>query len=117
MKNFTILIVALLVSACGTVPATMKIVGEDIFRGSASGSIGSNATIEMQNINGVICNGYIYIPVIDPTTKGSIKCSDGREGIFIANGSGDSWSGDGKFSNGTKFFLLIGPQSTSVTYK
>ena len=55
MKNFTILIVALLVSACGTVPATMKIVGEDIFRGSASGSIGSNATIEMQNINGVHC--------------------------------------------------------------
>lgn len=107
---------SLLSSCSATVPATLKIQGNEILRGSASGSLGSEAVISVKNIDGLSCEGKMFVPFSSAETEGVIQCNDTRKGKFIANGSAESWAGDGKFDDGSKFSVLIGPQRTTVKY-
>jgi len=103
-------------ASCATVPATLKIQGDEILRGSASGSLGSDAIISLKNIDGLSCEGKMFVPFSSANTEGAIECNDKRKGNFIANGNAASWAGEGKFDDGSKFSILIGPQSTTVKY-
>jgi hypothetical protein len=113
----TIILMSLALTACSaTVPATMRIESNHILRGSASGKVGRDAVISVKNIEGLSCAGKMFVPVTETTTEGTIQCSDKRKGNFIANGKGDSWAGEGKLNDGSKFLLLLGTNRTSLEY-
>ena len=115
MDKILILVSFCLIS-CATVPATVKLDGNEVLRGSASGSLGSDAAISVKNIDGLSCEGKMFVPFSDANTEGTIECSDKRKGNFIANGKAESWAGEGKLDDGSKFIILIGPQRTTIKY-
>lgn len=106
----------LLLTSCSTVPATIKIQDSEVLRGSASGSLGSDALVSVRNIDGLSCEGKMYVPATSASTEGQIECNDKRKGSFIANGHAESWAGEGRLDDGSKFSILIGPQRTTVRY-
>ena len=108
MKTAIILVSIALTACSATIPATMKIEGNQILRGSASGKVGKNAVMSVENLKGLSCSGKLFVPLTETTTEGTIECSDGRIGNFLANGKGDSWTGEGRLNDGTKFFVLLG---------
>ena len=104
-----VIVMSIAVTACSaTLPATMKIEGNQILRGSASGKVGKDAVLSVENLEGLSCSGELSVRVAETTTEGTIQCSDTRKGKFIANGKGDSWTGEGKLNDGSKFFVLVG---------
>ena len=74
------------------------------------------AVISVKSVEGLSCAGKLFVPVTETTTEGSIQCSDKRKGNFIANGKGDSWAGEGKLNDGSKFFILLGTKRTPLEY-
>ena len=116
MKTAIILMSIVLTACSATVPATMRIERNHILRGSASGKVGSDAVISVNNIDGLSCGGMMFVPVTETTTEGTIQCSDKRKGKFIANGKGDSWTGEGKLNDGSKFLLVLGTKRTPLEY-
>jgi hypothetical protein len=94
----------------------MKIESDEVLRGSASGSLGSDAVISVKNVDGLSCKGKMLVPVSSANTEGTIECNDKRKGNFIANGNVQSWAGEGKLNDGSKFSILIGPQGTTIKY-
>jgi hypothetical protein len=112
-----IILISIVLSACSaTVPATMRIERNHILRGSASGKVGRDAVISLNNIEGLSCTGKMFVPVTETTPEGTIQCSDKRKGKFTANGKGDSWAGEGKLNDGSKFFILLGTKRTPLEY-
>lgn len=95
-KAFFILMGLLLTSCSATVPATIKLQSNEVLRGSASGSLGSDAEIAVKNIDGLSCRGKMFVPFSAANTEGTIECNDKRKGHFIANGKAESWAGEGK---------------------
>ena len=116
MKPALILISLLLTACSATVPATMRIEKNQVLQGSASGKIGRDAVITVKNLEVLSCSGKLFVPVTETTTEGTIQCSDRRKGTFIANGKGDSWAGEGKLSDGSKFFIVLGRKRTPLDY-
>lgn len=116
MTKVVIAFIFILLTSCATVPATLKIQGDEILRGSASGSLGNDAVISVKNIDGLSCEGKMLVPFSSANTEGTIECNDKRKGNFIANGNTGSWAGEGKFDDGSKFSILIGPQGTTIKY-
>ena len=116
MKRSIILISILLTACSATVPATMRIERNQILRGSATGKIGKDALISVKTMEGLSCTGKMFVPVTETTTEGTIQCSDKRKGNFTANGKGDSWTGEGKLNDGSKFFILLGTKRTPLEY-
>ena len=116
MKRAIILTSIVLTACSATVPATMKIERNQILRGSASGKVGRDAVISVKTIEGLSCAGKMLVPVTETTTEGTIQCSDKRKGNFIANGKGDSWAGEGKLNDGSKFLILLGTKRTPLEY-
>jgi hypothetical protein len=113
----TIILMSIVLTACSaTVPATMRIERNHILRGSASGKVGRDAVISVKSTAGLSCAGKMFVPVTETTTEGTISCSDRRKGHFIANGKGDSWAGEGKLNDGSKFLILLGTNRTSLGY-
>ena len=108
MKTAIILMSIVLTACSATVPATMRIERNQILRGSASGKVGKDAVISVKTTDGLSCAGKMFVPVTETTTEGTIQCSDTRKGKFIANGKGDSWTGEGRLNDGSKFFVLVG---------
>ena len=116
MKRAIILMSIVLTACSATVPATMRIERNQILRGSASGKVGRDAVISVNNIEGLSCAGKMFVPVTETTTEGTIQCSDKRKGNFIANGKGDSWAGEGKLNDGSKFMIFLGTKRTPLEY-
>ena len=116
MKRAIILMSVMLTACSATVPATMKIERNHILRGSANGKVGRDAVIAVKNSEGLSCAGKMFVPVTETTTEGTIRCSDNRKGNFIANGKGDTWAGEGKLNDGSKFVILLGTNRTSLEY-
>ncbi len=116
MTKVSIAFIFILLTSCATVPATMKLQGSEVLRGSASGSLGNDAVISVKNIDGLSCEGKMFVPFSSANTEGTIECTDRRKGNFIANGVSDSWAGEGKLDDGTKFSILIGRQVTTIKY-
>ncbi|THJ22861.1 MAG: hypothetical protein CAF45_009645 [Nitrospira sp. CG24E] len=116
MNKAFLVLIGLLLASCATVPATIKIQDNEILRGSASGSLGSDAVISVKNIDGLSCEGKMFVPAYSANTEGTIECNDKRKGNFIANGNAESWAGEGRLDDGSKFSILIGPQKTTIKY-
>lgn len=116
MKRALLLLSWISLTSCATVPATIKIQDSEILRGAASGSLGSDAVISVKNIDGLSCEGKMFIPGFGASTEGTVECNDKRKGNFIANGNAASWAGEGKLDDGTKFSILIGPQKATIKY-
>lgn len=117
MKKSLLILGGLILTSCSaTVPATIKLQSNEILRGSASGSLGSNAEITVKNIDGLSCEGKMFVPSSAANTEGTIECNDKRKGHFIANGKAKSWAGEGKLDDGSTFSILIGPQITTIKY-
>jgi hypothetical protein len=116
MKRAIVLMSLVLTACSATVPATMRIEKNHILRGSASGKVGRDAVISVNNMEGLFCTGKMFIPVIETTTEGTIQCNDKRKGTFMANGKGDSWAGEGKLNDGSKFLLVLGMKRTPLDY-
>ncbi|ALA57267.1 hypothetical protein [Nitrospira moscoviensis] len=117
MSKALILFSSLSLASCSaTVPATIKLQSNEILRGSASGSLGSDAEIAVRNIDGLSCEGKMFVPFSAANTEGTIVCNDKRKGHFIANGNAESWAGEGKLDDGSTFSILIGPQRTTIRY-
>ena len=116
MKTAIILMSIVLTACSATVPATMRIEKNQILRGSASGKVGKDAVISVKTTDGLSCAGKMFVPVTETTTEGTIQCSDKRKGTFTANGKGDSWAGEGKLNDGSKFLLLLGTKRTPLDY-
>ena len=72
--------------------------------------------ISMKSKEGLSCAGRMFVPATETTTEGIIHCSDKRKGNFIAKGKGDSWAGEGKLNDGSKFLILLGTNRTSLEY-
>jgi hypothetical protein len=116
MKTAIILMSIVLTACSATVPATMRIERHHILRGSASGKVGRDAVISMKSKEGLLCAGKMFVPATESTTEGTIHCSDRRKGNFMAKGKGDSWAGEGKLNDGSKFLILLGTNRTSLEY-
>lgn len=116
MNKAFLVLISLFLASYATVPATLKIQDNEILRGSASGSLGSDAVISVKNIDGLSCEGKMFVPVSSANTEGTIECTDKRKGNFIANGNAESWAGEGRLDDGSKFSILIGPQKTTIKY-
>ena len=116
MKRAIILMSLVLAACSATVPATMRIEKNHILRGSASGKVGREAVISVNNTEGLFCTGKMFVPVTETTTEGTIQCNDKRKGNFMANGKGDSWAGEGKLNDGSKFLLVLGVKRTPLDY-
>jgi starvation-inducible outer membrane lipoprotein len=116
MNKAFLVLIGIFLTSCATVPATIKIQDNEILRGSASGSLGSDAVISVKNIDGLSCKGKMFVPVSSANTEGTIECNDKRKGNFIANGNAESWTGEGKLDDGTKFSIIIGPQKTTIKH-
>ena len=116
MKRALILMSIVLTACSATVPATMRIERNQLLRGSASGKVGSDAVISVNNMEGLSCAGKMFIPVTETTTEGTIHCNDKRKGNFIATGKGDSWAAEGKLNDGSKFLLVLGTKRTPLEY-
>jgi hypothetical protein len=116
MKTTIIVMSCVLTGCSATVPATMRIERNQVLRGSASGKVGSESVISVQSLEGLSCSGKLFIPVTETTTEGTIQCSDKRKGHFIANGKGESWAGEGKLNDGSKFLILLGKKRTPLEY-
>ena len=111
------MVMSIVLTACSaTVPATVRIEGTQVLRGSASGQVGQEAVISVKNLEGLSCSGELFVPVTETTSEGTIQCSDKRKGNFIANGKGDSWAGQGKLNDGSKFLLMLGTKRTPLEY-
>ena len=83
MNKVFLVFVSLLLTSCATVPATVKIQDNEILRGFASGSLGSDAAISVKNIDGLSCEGKMFVPMYAANTEGTIECNDKRKGNFI----------------------------------
>ena len=59
----------------------------------------------------------MFVPASSANTEGTIECNAKRKGNFIANGNAESWAGEGKLDEGSKFSILIGPQKTTIKYE
>jgi hypothetical protein len=94
----------------------MRIETNQILRGSASGKVGRDAVISVNNTEGLSCRGKMFIPVTETTTEGTMQCNDSRKGHFVANGKGDSWAAEGKLNDGSKFLILLGTKRTPLQY-
>ena len=116
MKHAIILVSVVLAACSATVPATMRIEKNQVLQGSASGKVGRDAVISVKNLEGLSCSGKFFVPVTETTTEGTVQCSDRRKGTFIANGKGDSWAGEGKLNDGSKFLILLGTKRTPLDY-
>jgi len=116
MKNAIFLMSIVLAACSATVPATMRIERHQVLRGSASGKVGRDAVISVKSPEGLSCSGKLFVPVTETTTEGTIQCSDKRKGNFTANGKGDSWAGEGKLNDGSKFLILLGTKRTPLEY-
>jgi hypothetical protein len=116
MKTAIILMSIVLTACSATVPATMRIDNNQILRGSASGKAGRDAVISVTNSDGLSCAGKMFVPVTETTTEGTIQCSDKRKGNFSVNGKGDSWAGEGKLNDGSKFLIWLGTKRTPLEY-
>jgi hypothetical protein len=116
MKRAIILMSIVLTACSATVPATIRIERSQILRGTASGKVGTDAVISVKNTDGLSCGAKMFVPVTETTTEGTIQCSDKRKGKFIANGKGDSWAGEGKLNDGTKFLIVLGTKRTPLEY-
>ncbi len=116
MNKAFLVLIGLVLASSATVPATIKIQDNEILRGSASGSLGSNAVISVKNVDGLSCEGKTFVPVSSANTEGTIECNDKRKGKFIANGDAESWAGERKLDDGSKFSIIIGPQKTTIKY-
>ena len=116
MKHAIILMSIVLTACSATVPATMRIERNQVLRGTASGKVGRDAAISVKSREGLSCSGKVFVPVTETTTEGTIQCSDKRKGTFVANGKGDSWAGEGKLNDGSKFFILLGTKRTPLEY-
>jgi hypothetical protein len=116
MRRAIILMSIVLTACSATVPATMRIERNPILRGSASGKVGSDAVISVNNMEALSCTGKMFIPVTETTTEGTIQCNDKRKGTFVATGKGDSWAAEGKLNDGSKFLLLLGSKRTPLEY-
>ena len=81
-------------TGCGTVPITLKVHGQEIFYGSATGIIGGDAKLKLKNIDGVSCEGSMKLPIKEMITDGKISCTNGSIGKFIAM---RSYPGNGRF--------------------
>jgi hypothetical protein len=109
--------IGLLLTSCGTVSATLTIHDNEILSGSASGILGSDAVISVKNVEGLSCEGKMLVPVSSAhpaDTEGTIECNDQRKGHFSANGSAESWAGEGTLDDGSTFSIIIGPQKPKV---
>jgi hypothetical protein len=116
MKKAIILLSIALTACSATVPATIRIERNQILRGSASGKLGRDAVISVNNMEGLSCTGTMFIPVTETTTEGTIQCNDKRKGHFIAKGKGDSWAAEGKLTDGSKFLMWLGTKRTPLEY-
>jgi hypothetical protein len=76
MKTAIILMSIVLTACSATVPATMRIERNHILRGSASGKVGRDAVISVNNIEGLSCGGMMFVPVTETITEGTIQCRD-----------------------------------------
>lgn len=108
INGLPILIAIVLLSCSTSVPATIILRNKEVLRGSATGSLGSDAVFSVKNVDGLSCQGRMFVPLSDTTTDGTIECNDKRKGHFIVNGKKASWSGEGKLDDGSRFFLSIG---------
>ena len=117
MNKVLLVFISLFLTACGTVSATITIHDGEILSGSASGILGSAAVISVKNVEGLSCEGKMLVPVSSAhpaDTEGTIECNDKRKGKFRANGSAESWAGEGTLDDGSTFSILIGPQKPKV---
>lgn len=108
INELLILIAIFLLSCTTTVPATIILRNKEILRGSATGSLGSDAVFSVKNVDGLSCQGKLFVPLSDTATDGTIECNDKRKGRFNVTGKKTSWSGEGKLDDGSRFFLSIG---------
>lgn len=63
--------------------------------------MGSDAVISLKNIDGLSCQGKMFVPFPSASAEGVIECNDKRKGNFIANGKAKSWAGEGKVDDGS----------------
>ena len=109
LNKCLIVMLGIIFSSCATVSATLQIEGAEILTGSASWSLGGDAVISVKNIDGLSCEGKMLVPASSANTEGSIECDDKRKGNFIAHSRSSSWAGEGKFNDGSRFTIVIGP--------
>ena len=105
-----ILICAFLVSCSTRVPATV-IIQNTILRGSASdGRSRGDVFFYVQTLDGLSCDGKMLVLMTSEgkTTNGTIDCNNKQKGHFIVNGRKDSWVGEGKLDDGSRFVISIG---------
>jgi hypothetical protein len=108
IHTILVLILICLASCSARFPATIIIQNGKVLRGSASGRLGDDVSFTVNNIDGLACDGTMFILSSDANTEGTIECNNKRTGHFIANSKKASWVGEGKLDDGSRFVISIG---------
>ena len=107
IHTILVLILICLASCSARFPATIIIQNGKVLRGSASGRLGDDVSFTVNNIDGLACDGTMFILSSDANTEGTIECNNKRTGHFIANSKKASWVGEGKLDDGSRFVISI----------
>jgi hypothetical protein len=108
--NLTVILISVVLASCSArYPATV-IIQNKILKGLASdGRLHGDVFFNVQNL-GLSCDGKLLTLMTSEgqTTKGTIDCNNKQRGHFIVNARKDSWVGEGKLDDGSRFVISIG---------
>ncbi len=108
INTILVLILICLASCSAHFPATIIIQNGKVLRGSATERLGNDVSFTVNNIDGLSCDGKMFILSSDANTEGTIDCNNKRTGHFLAISKKASWVGEGKLDDGSRFVISIG---------
>ena len=93
-------------------PLVIKI-GDDIYMGEASASVGESGKYSVTNAKGMECHGE-FESTLEMTSPATIICGDGRTGTLkiVRNPGRKSGMGQGVLNDGTVVRFSYGPTVT-----
>ncbi|HID49775.1 MAG TPA: hypothetical protein EYP40_09240 [Chromatiales bacterium] len=106
MKLGTRLLPVVLLAGCSSPPVTIYSDDNVVFRGTITRQPENVVALRMDG-DGTTCSGTLTLPEGAGIVNGTIRCTDGREGSFVATVD-DAYSvAVGELDGGAAFAMLI----------
>jgi|OM-RGC.v1.027305459 hypothetical protein len=110
---------SLLVGCATTYPVVVVTESGDRFYGTASSSAVTGGDVEVSNAKGLSCVGEYEAEMVwsmdtATTTRGSIKCADGRSADWVVTGTARGGQGGGQLSDGEEVNVYFGNMTTKA---
>lgn len=122
-KTVLTVIAVLVLGGCATTyPVVVVTEGGDRYYGTASSSAVTGGDVEVSNAKGLSCVGEYKAEMVwsmntATTTRGSMKCTDGRTAQWIVTGTARGGQGGGQLSDGEEVDVYFGNMTTKAPIK